>query len=230
MVLNGAEIEMNQIAVVSAGDCYNWRLAGVTHWAAISFTNERTDALFNSRPVPGVSVITPPPAALARLRSAHECVGRVTESNPELWTHTDAAHQLEHDLISAAQEVRTTTTQAPSSDTAKRHHAIIIARFRRVLEAHDGSPLQMLEMGPKIGVSGRPLRSACQKQLGMSPMQYVMLRRMQAVRHVLQKADPKVTRVTDVAIEHGFWEFGRFSVKYRRIFGEMPSVTLKSAA
>ena len=57
-----------------------------------------------------------------------------------------------------------------------------------------------------------------------------MLRRMQAVRRVLQNADPKVTRVTDIATEHGFWELGRFAVKYRHMFGETPSTTLKRAA
>jgi hypothetical protein len=39
-----------------------------------------------------------------------------------------------------------------------------------------------------------------------------------------------VARVTDIATEHGFWELGRFSVNYRHIFGETPSVTLRRAA
>jgi AraC-like DNA-binding protein len=142
--------------------------------------------------------------------------------------HTDLVHDLEHALISAVQDIQ--TTQAPSPDTGRRHHAIIIARFRRELEPQDGVPLDMLEISKKIGISARTLRLACQEQLGMSPTQYILLRRMQAVRRVLQKADPKLTSVTDVATEHGFWEFGRFAGKYRHIFGEVPSVTLKSAA
>jgi AraC-like DNA-binding protein len=57
-----------------------------------------------------------------------------------------------------------------------------------------------------------------------------MLHRMQAVRRALQKADPDITRVTDIATEHGFWELGRFAVKYRHAFGETPSATLRAAA
>ena len=56
-----------------------------------------------------------------------------------------------------------------------------------------------------------------------------MLRRMQTARRALQNADPQVSRVTDIATEHGFWELGRFSVNYRHMFGEMPSATLKRA-
>jgi hypothetical protein len=46
-------------------------------------------------------------------------------------------------------------------------------------------------------------------------------------RCALQKADPGVSRVTDIATEHGFWELGRFSVNYRQLFGESPITTLK---
>jgi AraC-like DNA-binding protein len=44
----------------------------------------------------------------------------------------------------------------------------------------------------------------------------------------LQQADPTITKVTDIATELGFWELGRFSVKYRQIFGETPSTTLRA--
>jgi AraC-like DNA-binding protein len=57
---------------------------------------------------------------------------------------------------------------------------------------------------------------------------YVMLRRMRAVRRALQEADPELTQVTDIATEYGFWELGRFAVKYRLVFGETPSPTLRA--
>jgi AraC-like DNA-binding protein len=55
----------------------------------------------------------------------------------------------------------------------------------------------------------------------------IMLHRMQMARCALQKADPDVAHVTDIATEHGFWELGRFFVNYRRLFGESPIATLK---
>jgi hypothetical protein len=35
--------------------------------------------------------------------------------------------------------------------------------------------------------------------------------------------------VTEVAVHFGFLELGRFSVEYRRAFGERPSATLRRA-
>ena len=74
------------------------------------------------------------------------------------------------------------------------------------------------------------LRMACQKHLGVSPTQYLLLRRMHLARRALRQSDPDATRVTDVATNLGFWELGRFSVNYRQIFGESPSTTLRAAA
>jgi AraC-like DNA-binding protein len=86
----------------------------------------------------------------------------------------------------------------------------------------------MPEVSRIIGVSSRTLRTVCQEQFGMSPLQYILQCRMRAVRCALQKADPELARVSDIAKEHGFFEVGRFAVKYRQTFGETPSATLKA--
>jgi AraC-like DNA-binding protein len=110
------------------------------------------------------------------------------------------------------------------------HHRIIVDGFRAVLEAQADLPFAIPAISQMIGVSSRTLRLACQEQLGVSPVQYVMLCRTRSARLALQQADPDVARVTDIATELGFWELGRFAVKYRRIFGETPSVTLRRGA
>jgi transcriptional regulator GlxA family with amidase domain len=111
---------------------------------------------------------------------------------------------------------------------ARQHHHLIINRFFETLEAHPGNLLSMPALSRKIGVSSRTFRMACQEQLGVSPTHYLLLRRMQLARRALRQADPALTRVTDIATEFGFWELGRFAVKYHQLFGETPSATLRA--
>ena len=46
-------------------------------------------------------------------------------------------------------------------------------------------------------------------------------------RRALKNADAERTTVTEIASDYGFWEFGRFSVAYRALFGESPSTALR---
>jgi AraC family ethanolamine operon transcriptional activator len=56
-----------------------------------------------------------------------------------------------------------------------------------------------------------------------------MLRLSQA-RRALLCADAELVTVTEIATCFGFVELGRFSVEYRRMFGESPSQTLHRVA
>jgi len=50
---------------------------------------------------------------------------------------------------------------------------------------------------------------------------------MHLARRALRNADAERTTVTEIASDYGFWEFGRFSVAYRSLFGESPSTALR---
>lgn len=64
----------------------------------------------------------------------------------------------------------------------------------------------------------------------MGPKRYVLFRRMNLAGHALHLADSAVVSVTDVAANLGFWNFGRFAVAYKALFGENPSTTLREKA
>jgi AraC-like DNA-binding protein len=229
---NGAEIGINQIAIAGAGESYISRSSGATRWGAMTLAKDDMDALCMIEPgsgthrVSGVTVITPPPASLAHLRSLHNYMGRLAETIPEVLTDTELAHGLEHSLIVAMRGLLGTDVEHPNS-IRMQHHQFVIHRFLELIRAQPPEPLPIANIGRQLRVSGRTLRGVCREILGVSPRQYVMLRRMQMARCALRKADPAVVRVTDIATEHGFWELGRFSVNYRQLFDESPKTTLK---
>jgi AraC family ethanolamine operon transcriptional activator len=57
-------------------------------------------------------------------------------------------------------------------------------------------------------------------------MKYAKQIRLESAQRVLLAARSGITTVTDVAMNHGFFQLGRFSADYRRVFGELPSETL----
>ncbi len=59
------------------------------------------------------------------------------------------------------------------------------------------------------------------------PHRYLVLRRMHLTRRRLALSSADTTTVTQIAMDYGFYELGRFAVYYRRLFGESPSTTLR---
>ncbi len=111
-----------------------------------------------------------------------------------------------------------------------RSHAAVMARLEDFLGMNPSRPLYLSEICAAANASERTIRACCQEHLGMGPVRYLWLRRMNLARHALWLASEGAATVTSIAMAHGFWELGRFSVAYRDLFGETPLATLRRAA
>ncbi len=100
-------------------------------------------------------------------------------------------------------------------------------RFHAAIAEREGDAVYIPDLCATIGVPQRTLNSCCHESLGMSPKRYLLLRRMQLARQALRQGAPGTSTVTDIAARFGFWNFGRFAVEYRALFGEKPSETLR---
>lgn len=78
------------------------------------------------------------------------------------------------------------------------------------------------------GISERSLQYAFREEFGISPTEFMKQRRLFAARRKLTAASARNTSVSQIALECGFSELGRFAVDYRRLFDVHPSDTLKS--
>lgn len=72
-------------------------------------------------------------------------------------------------------------------------------------------------------VSERSLYTLFERQIGLTPRDYIRQRKLERVHEALQSASAR--SVTEVALDHGFLHLGRFSEAYRKRFGELPSQT-----
>ena len=171
------------------------------------------------------TLVMPPRANMGRLLRLHATAGQLAAQAPHIVANAAAASGLEHQLIEALVDCVGVDGAAEDRAAVRRHHAVM-HRFHDMAEAKRREPIYLPELCSAIGVSGRTLRACCQEALGMSPLRYLWLRRMQLARHALILADPLNETVTEIVTAHGFWELGRFAVSYRSLYGEAPSHTL----
>jgi len=96
------------------------------------------------------------------------------------------------------------------------------------LEQRAGNSILVKDLATAANVSERTLRAAFNEYFGIGPIRYLLLWRLHQIHRALREADPDGTTVARLLAEHGVWEFGRFATRYRRLFGELPSKTLRS--
>ena len=104
---------------------------------------------------------------------------------------------------------------------------------RRSLEYIEASPNKMLTVPEVCAVSGlseRSLQYGFQELLGMTPVKYLRLVRLNGSHQDLLAAQADSNqKVVDIALKWGFVELGRFAREYQMLYNELPSQTLRQA-
>lgn len=120
---------------------------------------------------------------------------------------------------------------------ARHPHALRLEQSRRLvhtacalaLASEDDVP-SIADLCRQLQVSRRTLQYAFHEVTSLAPLAYLRTLRLNRVRQQLRGASDARTRITRVATDFGFTHLGQFSRDYRRLFGETPSTTLRSAA
>ena len=102
----------------------------------------------------------------------------------------------------------------------------LVGRAEKLALSCPDQSLSVSAICRSLAVSERTLRKAFNEIHGVPPCRRLRMSRLLHARKVLLAADRELTTVTKVATALGFSELGRFSVEYRRAFGESPSQTL----
>lgn len=108
---------------------------------------------------------------------------------------------------------------------AHQRYQRIVDRFEEIARANLGHPVHMADICEAMAVSQRTLTRAVRAVHGTTPSRYLHALRLSEARRALK--DGTSENVTQVALQFGFHELGRFAVDYRAAFGESPSDTLR---
>jgi AraC-like DNA-binding protein len=230
----GAELPPGWVISYAPGTEHYQRTHSACHWAAMSLTPEDLAAEFRAitdRDLVVTSqyrLIRPAQPVMSRLMALHEAAGRLAMSVPDILAHPEVARAMEQELVLVMVSCLSDGLEVRNLDSRYRRISIM-RRFEEMIEAEQDRPLYVSEICKALGVPARTLQAQCHEKLGMGPHRYLWLRRMNLARRALALADPATKTVTEIATQHGFWEFGRFAVSYRKLFGEPPSATLRTA-
>jgi len=127
-----------------------------------------------------------------------------------------------HQWVAIGPKIPSTQESKPRRDLVEQAEKLALADL--------DEPLHVSAVCRALAVSERTLRKAFHKTYGLPPCRHLRMLRLSEARRALLSADCELTTVTEVAMCFGFVELGRFSVEYRRIFGESPSQTLCRAS
>ena len=102
-------------------------------------------------------------------------------------------------------------------------------RFARdFIREHAAEPVRLSQLASDLNLPMRTLQDNFRRVFGVSPREWLLECRLERARQRLILPDRPMS-VSAVAYECGFGDLGDFSGKYRKKYGESPSVTLRAA-
>jgi len=228
----GMDQAAGEIVFYSSGSTCFQRTSAACHWGSMSLTPEDLAAagcslVGHELTAPRcTSIVRPSPGAFSRLLYLHQAAGSLARAAPEILAHPETARAIEEALVHAM--ISCLAEQAPNPHSfGSSCHSTVMVRFERALAAEPKRSFYLAEICAATGVSERTLRACCHEHLGMGPIRFLWLRRMHLARLALLEASRRTKTVTEIAVDHGFWELGRFATAYQALFGETPSATLR---
>ncbi len=168
------------------------------------------------------------PAALARLRRLLREVFALVDGDAARLADPQVARGLRCTLLeTVVAAVRDAAGEPAETFTASVRHATV-RRARDYALSRPDEPLSVAELCAALRVSRRTLQTCFKDMLGMSPHQYLRALRLNGMRRDLRSLAGGRAAVHEIAARWGFWHMSSCAADYRRLFGELPSTTLRA--
>lgn len=136
--------------------------------------------------------------------------------------------QMEQMIVASLVERQPHTYSDELSRAVSRAAPRHVRRAEDFIVAHAHDPITIEDICDASGASARSLYKGFRDFRDTSPMEHLRNVRMERAHEALTAPTPSDT-VTSIATRWGFFQFGRFAGRYRELYGEPPSTTLRRA-
>jgi AraC family ethanolamine operon transcriptional activator len=229
---NGLRLAVHDVVVIGEGGAMEpYRLPAGTRWVAFQTRREFLEREGIPVPAPSrvvrYSGLSPEAVQLGQCLKALVAPAHTHRPTSTLCMPGDGL-VLEDELIAAFRRTIDASQDSKPDAHRPRHGdcARILREVEEFLEHNLSSEIRIGDLCARIGTSRRTLEYLFKDYYGLSPRRYLTVRRLNAVRDRLLRAEPEDVSIGSVASRFGFQHAGRFSQTYRGLFGELPSRTL----
>lgn len=166
------------------------------------------------------------PLALNHYAQGLNNIINIIQKKPEILVKTNVLRMLGDSILSLLFQVLSITTPFDNQKSNQSNRLLGVRRVIDYLHDYAHTIPTIPELCQIANLSERSLQYGFKEYLGMTPIRYLRVLRLNGVRRELLISHPKKDRIVDVALNWGFIELGRFSGEYRQLFQELPSITL----
>jgi len=175
----------------------------------------------------GKGVFKPGTTRLAEFRRLLASVLQSLDVNPVALQHRQTQRVLEQSMLGAAVAVVAEDDAAAKSAQPCAGRRGVVDAAKAFMRSRISEPITVADLCRELGVSRRTLQYGFQEVLGINPVAFLRATRLNGVRRDLKAVSRPRDSVQDIAARWGFWHLGHFVTDYKRMFGELPSETLR---
>jgi AraC-like DNA-binding protein len=222
---NGCQMQQGSMMILKPGTEFCMASTRANRWSSVYIPFELLAAhgITISRAPDRKSVILPT-ASTERLRVKLETLGIVSGSISDRISPI-GIEQVGRKIVEAVAHAVGVSKEVASTGRPLLSRSQITTTALKILEGHPRQQLSVSTLAKMIGISERTMRTAFEEYFGVGPSHYLKMRTLHHARKLLMEAYPHQSSVTEIALDLGIWELGRFSSDYKNLFSELPSET-----
>lgn len=228
-LLNSQTVPRGSVNVFCEGSAMTYRTPLDFRWSVVRMSRELLQEAAMARygerlelPTSGVRSMQPTALSAA-------LAGRIDAVFAAAMAGEESSREAVAELVAAyAGALREGLRTPPSpAELIRARRNGILRRIERFWQDHRTEPFDLATLCRETGRSSRVIQYTFKELFGVGPRAWFEIMKLNEARRELAAARDATATISDVALRWGFAHLGRFSRDYRRLFGEMPSQTLR---